>query len=96
MTLTDASLFIAVVLGCTAAAVAIGALLFARHARFQGRASEPYAGFLTGAHSTTGELRWLACEGHCPGSTTHETAGDGEATCALCGTTRLVPAPDTA
>jgi hypothetical protein len=63
--------------------------------RYQGRTPEPYGGFLTGAQAGPGERRWLACEGHCPGTTTHETAGDGEATCALCGTTRLVPAPDT-
>ncbi|MFD9107171.1 hypothetical protein [Streptomyces bottropensis] len=96
MTLTDASLFIAVVLGCAAAAIVIGFLIFARHARYRGPVSDPYAGFRTGAHTGTGELRWLECKGHCPGTTTHETAGDGDATCVLCGTPRLVPAPDPA
>jgi hypothetical protein len=89
----DASLFIAVLLGCTAAAVLIGALIAARHTRYQGRAPEPYAGFRTGARS--GELLLLECEGHCDGASAHETDGD-EATCVLCGATRQVPAPDPA
>lgn len=96
MTLTDPSLFIAVVLGCTAAAVVIGALIFARHAHYQGRTPEPYAGFRTGARADAGELVLLECEGHCDGACGHETAGDGTATCVLCGTARRLPAPDPA
>ncbi|MCC9712045.1 hypothetical protein E4N62_46690 [Streptomyces sp. MNU76] len=85
----DASLFIAVLLGCIAAAVLIGSLIFARHARYQGRTPEPYAGFRTGArHTGTGEFLQLACEGHCPGTTAHEITGDEDATCVLCGTHR--------
>ncbi|MDX3033018.1 hypothetical protein [Streptomyces scabiei] len=95
MTLTDASLHIAAFLlgGALLAAAATG-LRSLRRRRYQGPASEPYAGFQTGAR--TGELLWLECHGHCPGTTTHEAAGDGEATCRLCGTARLVPAPDAA
>ncbi|MDX2552578.1 hypothetical protein ACKI1J_42865 [Streptomyces scabiei] len=96
MTLTDASLHIAAALGGAALlAAATAALRSLRRRRYQGPASEePYAGFQTGAR--TGELLWLECHGHCPGTTTHEAAGDGEATCRLCGTARLVPAPDAA
>ncbi|WP_060879982.1 hypothetical protein [Streptomyces scabiei] len=92
MTLTDASLHIAAaLLGGALAAAFIWALSVLRR-RYQGRSPEPYSGFQAGAR--TGELLWLECHGHCPGSTTHEAAGDGEATCRLCGTARLVPAPD--
>lgn len=88
---TDPSLFIAAVLGCTAAAVMIGALIFARHARYQGPDPEPYAGFRTGARRTgTGEFLQMECEGHCPGVTAHEITGDEDATCVLCGTHRSV------
>ncbi|GAQ61923.1 hypothetical protein [Streptomyces scabiei] len=95
MTLTDASLDIAAALLGGAAfvlAIIVGRRIARR--RYQGRSPEPYAGFQTGAR--TGELLWLECHGHCPGTTTHEAAGDGEATCRLCGTARLVPAPDPA
>ncbi|MFI0528517.1 hypothetical protein ACH3XX_00535 [Streptomyces scabiei] len=92
MTLIDASLHIAAtLLGFGLAAAFIWALSVLRR-RYRGRTTEPYAGFQTGAR--TGELLWLECHGHCPGTTTHEAAGDGEATCRLCGTARLVPAPD--
>ncbi|MFU0241695.1 hypothetical protein ACKI1J_38895 [Streptomyces scabiei] len=101
MTLTDVGLHIAAAL--LGAALLAVAFIAGRHVarrrgrgRYQGRTPEPYAGFRTGAHTGTGELRWLECHGHCPGTTTHETAGDGEATCVLCGTVRLVPAPDVA
>ncbi|MBP5890619.1 hypothetical protein [Streptomyces scabiei] len=94
MTLTDASLHIAAaLLGGALAATFVWALSVVRR-RYQGRTPEPYAGYRTGAHTGTGELRWLECKGDCPGTTTHETAGDGEATCVQCGTPRMVPAPD--
>lgn len=98
MTLTDASLDIAAVLAGAAFIVMIIAGRHIARRRYQGRTPEPYAGFRTGArpHSDAGELRWLPCKGHCPGTTTHEAAGDGEATCVLCGTPRMVPAPDAA
>lgn len=86
---TDPSLFIVVVLGCAAAAVLIGALVFARRARYQGPCAEPYAGFQDGARTEAGgEFLRLDCEGHCPGTTTHQITGDAEATCCLCGTHR--------
>lgn len=98
MTLTDTAMQIAGgLLGAALAVAFIVALHGLRRRRYQGPPSEePYAGFRTGARTGPGELRWLECHGHCPGTTTHEAAGDGEATCVLCGTVRLVPAPDPA
>lgn len=90
MTLNDPSLFIAVVLGCGAAAVLIGALIAARHARYRAPVSEPYAGFREAAHSGV-EFLELECEGLCPGATAHEVTGSQGATCVLCGTHRVLP-----
>lgn len=96
MTLTDVSLHIAAVLaGAAFVGLIITGRLIAR-SRYQPRASEPYAGFQTAAHTDTGEFLQLACEGHCPGTTAHEVTGDDGATCVLCSTPRRIPAPDAA
>ncbi|WP_086746174.1 MULTISPECIES: hypothetical protein [Actinomycetes] len=90
-----ASMTIAVcLLGGALAAAFIAGLRSLRRRRYQGPASEPYAGFQSGAHTGTGEFLQLECQGHCPGSTAHEVDGDGGATCVLCGATRsATPAP---
>lgn len=95
MTLTDPSLFIVVVLGCAAGAVVIGALVFARRPRYQGPHADPYAGFRSG-NGHTGQLLLLDCEGHCDGSTAHQTDDEDGATCVLCGTPRPIPVHDEA
>ncbi|GAQ64100.1 hypothetical protein [Streptomyces scabiei] len=95
--MNDASLQIAAVLsGAALAAAFIKALTILRRHRYQAPASEPYAGFQSGAHTGTGELLRLACQGDCPGTTTHEADGDGTAACFWCGAIRPVPVPDEA
>ena len=95
MTLTDTGSNIAVsLLGLALGLAIIAVLVSLRGSRYQGPASEPYAGFREAAH-TGSEFLQLECKGHCPGDTAHETHGD-EATCVLCSTTRLIPAPDAA
>jgi hypothetical protein len=96
VTLNDASLHIAAaLLGAAVLAAATTALRSLRRRRYQGGpACEPYAGFQTGAHDSTGgtgEFVQLECEGHCPGTTAHEITGDGRATCVLCVTHRALP-----
>ncbi|MEH0426600.1 hypothetical protein QBB34_09755 [Streptomyces stelliscabiei] len=88
MTLTDASLHIAVFLGGMAiAAAVIWALKTVRRVY---PAQDIYAGFQAGARG--GARLQLRCEGdHCIGDTEHEADGDGGATCVLCGTTRPAP-----
>lgn len=89
MTLTDTAMQIAGgLLGAALAVAFIVALHGLRRRRYQGPFSEPYAGFQTGAHAEAGEQMWLECEGHCDGTTTHESNGDESATCVLCGTAR--------
>lgn len=96
MTLTDTGSNIAVVLLGLALGLAIIAVLVSVRGRrrYQGPDPEPYTGFREAAHAGGKRLQ-LECEGHCDGDSAHETHGD-EATCVLCGTTRLVPAPDLA
>jgi hypothetical protein len=96
VTLTDASMHIGAFLaGCAIGAAVIRALILARRRRYQGPASDPYAGFRTGAYVAEQLLLLLDCEGHCDGATAHEVEGD-DATCVLCGATRQIPAPDPA
>ncbi|MDX3629020.1 hypothetical protein PV728_01585 [Streptomyces europaeiscabiei] len=96
MTLTDASLHIAATLAGAAFVVMIIAGRHIARRRYQGPASDPYDGFQAAARSGTDELLRLDCQGHCPGETTHEADGDGNAACFWCGTTRPIPAPDEA
>lgn len=94
MPLTDTGAAIAAaLLGPVLGLAIIAVLVGLRGSRYQGRASDPYAGFRESAH--TGKRLRLECEGHCDGDSAHETDGD-EATCVLCGTTRRVPQPDAA
>jgi hypothetical protein len=86
------SLGIAIVLlGLALGGVVITALIALRRARYRGQDAGPYAGFRdANGRVDNGHLVRLPCEGHCPGSTTHETDGAGGATCRLCGTPRNV------
>jgi hypothetical protein len=95
VTIIDTGAHIAAfLLGAAAVAAFIAALVRLRRRGYQGPAPEPYAGFREAAHTGV-EFLELECQGHCPGATAHETAGD-EATCVLCGTTRRIPEPDAA
>lgn len=96
MTLTDTGSAIAVsLLGLALGLAIIAVLVSLRGSRYQGPASEPYAGLRESAHIGS-EFLQLECKGHCPGDTAHETDGGDQATCVLCSTTRLIPAPDAA
>ena len=87
--MSESAQITAVLLGLALMLVAVVASRTVGRGRYRGPDPEPYAGFREGNRPLRGgHLVLLACEGHCPGDSTHETDGDGGATCVLCGTHR--------